>query len=330
MPLARRRTRWLWIVGIAALVLAAGPRTSVRSPDPTPIMAGVPEHLESLRTWVMRRELDAGVADTAVAKRVRFFNESAPRRTPWSVVYLHGFSATRQETAPVAERVADSLGANLFETRLTGHGLPGDSLSHIEAGQWLGDVVEAMTIGRRLGDSVLVIGTSTGGTLAIWLATQPDDVRAGLRRLVLISPNLGPADRRAKWITWPWLNVLVPQLSPVREWSPANEEQRRFWTVRYPTAALVPMQALVEHVRAMDWRRYAVPTLLLVNEQDDVVDTRQTDAWMSAISTVGSATVERVPIYPIDGESGHVLAGRIVSPSQTPGVVQRIGQFVRP
>ncbi len=53
-------------------------------------------------------------------KRITWFAEG--ERTAWSVVYLHGFSATRQETAPLSTLVAQALGANLFETRLSGHG----------------------------------------------------------------------------------------------------------------------------------------------------------------------------------------------------------------
>ena len=135
------------------------------------------------------------MTDREVARRVVFAGDSV--RTPYSVVYLHGFSATRQETAPLSEQVARALGANLFETRLTGHGLPGDSLDGVTARDWLEDAVEAFEIGRALGDSVIVIGTSTGGTLGAWLATMPAIADDGLHSLVLISPNFGPVDRAA-------------------------------------------------------------------------------------------------------------------------------------
>jgi hypothetical protein len=54
-------------------------------------------------------------------------------RTEWVVVALHGFSATRQETAPLAEIVASRLGANLFEARLAGHGLTENALRGVKA-----------------------------------------------------------------------------------------------------------------------------------------------------------------------------------------------------
>ena len=41
-------------------------------------------------------------------------------KTPLSVVYLHGFSASSQEIRPVPDDVASALGANLVYTRFQG------------------------------------------------------------------------------------------------------------------------------------------------------------------------------------------------------------------
>jgi esterase/lipase len=294
------------------------------------VRAEVPRELAALPAWLQQREERAGVFDTAVAKRVQFVHPAAPTRTAWSVVYLHGFSATRQETAPVSDQVAKALGANLFETRLHGHGLPGDSLGTVTAQSWLEDAVEALEIGRRLGDSVLVVGTSTGGTLGVWLATLPPGDRAGLRALVLISPNFGPKDEKARLLTLPWANVLLPRFIPQREWEARNDEQRRFWTMKYPSTALFPMQALVERVRARDLAGYSVPTLVFLNDDDQVVDAARTRQWLADLSRETLAPIEQVLVTPADGEDGHVLAGRIVSPSQTPMVRDRVVEFVRP
>jgi esterase/lipase len=294
------------------------------------VQTAVPRDLAALPAWITQREEKAGVFDTAVAKRVRFANALSPARTPWSVVYLHGFSATRQETAPVAELVAQKLGANLFETRLKGHGLPGDSLGSVTAEDWLTDAAEAMEIARRLGDSVLVIGTSTGGTLGVWLATLPVEARKGLATLVLISPNFGPKDQKAALLTLPWAKVVLPRFIPQREWTARNDEQRRYWTVKYPSTALFPMQALVENVRGRSLEGYNVPTLVFFHDGDTVVDAARTRRWLEALAMETLAPVEQVQVIPTEGEDGHVIAGRIVSPSQTNMVRDRIVEFVRP
>jgi len=331
MTAAHSTRRWPLFTAILLLVaVLAGPRTCVREPDMAAVQAGVPRDLAALPAWLTQREEKAGVLDTAVAKRVRYANPAAPARTPWSVVYLHGFSATRQETAPVSELVAQALGANLFETRLKGHGLPGDSLGAVSAQDWLNDAVEAMEIGRRLGDSVLVVGTSTGGTLGVWLATLPPDARKGLATLALVSPNFGPKDAKAGLLTLPWANVILPRVIPQREWTARNDEQRRFWTVKYPSSALFPMQALVEHVRVRSLEGYNVPTLVFYHEGDQVVDAARTKAWLESLAKTSRAPLNRIAVVPADGEDGHVIAGRIVSPSQTAMVRDRIVAFVRP
>jgi esterase/lipase len=331
MPrISRRRSRLLLPIVALLAVGLLGPRARVQEATAGVVTAQTPADLRALPAWLAASERDAGVLDTAVAARVVFAGGGAtPVRTAWSVVYLHGFSATRQETAPLSEDVARQLGANLFEARLRGHGLPGDSLGHVTATDWVRDARRAFDIGRKLGDSVLVIGTSTGGTLGVWLATLPAAERVGLHSLVLISPNFGPRDKAAAVLTWPWAAQLLPRVIPYREWTPRNEEQARFWTVRYPSRALFPMQALVEHVRERPLDRYDVPTLVLYNPDDQVVDAARTETWLAAVATASPVRVEQVRVTPAEGEDGHVIAGRVVAPSQTAPMRDRIVAFVR-
>ena len=178
MQLATRAAVGLFVL---AVVFIAGPRPkvdwAVRGSSATMhvVASPSPDNLAGLPAWLAAQERAAGVTDVDVAKRVLFADSAHPTKTPWAVVYLHGFSATRQETSPLSEEVARVLGANLYETRLRGHGLPGDSLGHVQASDWLNDAAFALDVARRLGDSVMVIGTSTGGTLGVWLATLPGE-----------------------------------------------------------------------------------------------------------------------------------------------------------
>ena len=65
-----------------------------------------------------------------------------------------------------------------------------------------GDTAEALAIGRRIGDRVLVIATSTGGTLAALAATDPE-LSERLAGVVLISPNFGVQNPKAGLLTLP-------------------------------------------------------------------------------------------------------------------------------
>jgi len=331
--IALRAAALLFALGV---IFISGPRPSVDwseqpgSPATRNVVAEpLPDSLRDLPAWFARQERASGVTDVDVAKRIVFADSVSPKRTPWSVVYLHGFSATRQETAPLSEDVARALGANLYETRLYGHGLPGDSLRSVEVRDWLRDAAFAVDVGRWLGDSVLVIGTSTGGTLGVWLATLPKPVRQGLQALVLVSPNFGPKDPAAGLLTLPWAEVVLPRFIPDREWTAKNDEQKRFWTTHYPSTALFPMQALVEHVRDAALTSYDVPTLAFYNEADEVVDAKRTTRWLDALDTEGRVKSQRVLVTPVQGEDGHVLAGRIVAPSQTASFRDRIVAFIK-
>jgi esterase/lipase len=326
------QSRRRWIAGsVIALIAFAvlGPRTAVGIPDTNSVAAQVPHDVHVLPGWLADREQRAGVRDTFVAARIRFANEAA--RTTYSVVYLHGFTGSRQESSPVPESVAEALGANLFEARLHGHGLPSDSMGTITAKSLLADALEALTIGGRLGDSVVVIGLSTGGTLASWLATLPPTERAPIKAIVLVSPNFGPRDPIAKVLLLPWARVLLPRLMPeiiIDDTPPANEEIARMGSARIPMRAVFPMQALVRFVASLPLGSYDAPTLALYNIADPVVEAAETEAWLTRLAAAG-VSVEREQVTPEAEESPHVLAGRLLSPSKVEQVVDRILRFVR-
>ena len=82
-----------------------------------------------------------------------------------SVVFIHGFSATRFECSPVIDMVAEKLQANLYFTRLRGHGQDGRALGESSFDEFLEDTIEAIEIGKTIGDEVIVIGSSTGCSL---------------------------------------------------------------------------------------------------------------------------------------------------------------------
>jgi len=309
------------ILGAAAalvlLLLAIGPRPSVDPPARGPRLPGdLSEYLASSESQFA--DLRAG-AD----KRIVWADPARRHRTPLSVVYLHGFSASRQETYPLADRLAAKLGANLFYTRLTGHGRSPRAMGEASAEAWLDDALEALAIGRRIGERVILVGGSTGATLAIWVATR-DDADA-LHALVLFAPNFGPANRAAEILLWPWGEALARLLiGDYRTWTPANAQQARYWTTRYPVGALTEMMALVELVREQDLGRVDQPVLVLYSEGDRVVDV---DAIKRHYARFGSEHKRLVAVESAD-PAQHVLAGDALSPSTTDAVVSRILAFL--
>ena len=329
---ARRRFRKRYLLLallVVGVVFAVGPRTPVTEPDAARVLAEVPTELRALPAWLAAREQAAGVRDTAVQARVVFAGDTV--RTPWAVVYLHGFSATRLEADPVPTLVAQALGANLYEVRLTGHGLDGAALAAATAEAWMADALRALAVGRRLGDSVVVIGLSTGGTLATWLAARRDSTGPHPDKVVLISPNFGPKDQRTKAALLPWAPVLLPKLIPsVVLGDTANRDPDivRMSTKVFPVAAVLPMQGLVDHVLHMPLRTYTAPTLAIWNPDDHVVQSKAIAAWMKGLAA-RKLVVEREELAPAPTENQHVITGRLLAPSTVDRVRDRIVRFVR-
>ena len=249
-----------------------------------------------------------------VQKRVVWAGE-AEVRTPLSVLYVHGFSATSEEIRPVPDRIAAALGANLVYTRLTGHGRGGAAMAEASAGDWMRDTAEALAAARAVGDEVIVISTSTGGTLAA-LAMLDPAMREGVKGAVFVSPNFGLNDPLAWVLTLPAARYFVPLIAgQERSWAAANAQQEKYWSTRYPTVAVLPMAALVKEALARDYSGVTVPALFHYASDDQVVDADATAYfaahWGGAVSEALLADEARVE------DSRHVLAGDIVSPEQT-------------
>jgi pimeloyl-ACP methyl ester carboxylesterase len=247
-------------------------------------------------------------------------------RTPLSIVYLHGYSATRQETAPLSDQIAARLGANLIYTRLTGHGRSGSAMAEPTVNDWLNDAAEALEIGKRLGDKVIVIGTSTGGTLATWLAEQPNT--EAVVAFVLSSPNYSPKVGLSEILTWPWGEQLVELIvGPEFSWTPANKLQDRYWTHRYPSKALIPLMGLVKYVRESRLENIQTPVLVIYSPNDTVIDAGKVE---QAYARLGAHVKAIKAITHTVNQTNHVLAGNILAPGNTASVAKLILDFVAP
>jgi esterase/lipase len=245
-------------------------------------------------------------------------------RTQRAVIYLHGFSATRQEIHPVPIRVANALGANLFETRLTGHGRRREEMVGVTAEAWLRDGAEALAVGAAIGERLVVIGTSTGATLALAMARHP--LFARVESLILLSPNWGPAAAGADFATGPYGPQLTRLLTgDEHAWSAVNDEQERFWTTRYPTDAIVEMLRLVKLADALTGEARVASALLIYSPQDDVVSVPR---LLDGFERLPARRKEVVAMDDPRSLSRHVLTGAILAPAETLPTVEQIVDFL--
>lgn len=309
----------LLIVGIAAL-WTFGPREDVS------MVANFDESAigEDIDGYLAQREARYDdIRDTAFKEIVWAFPQSKAR-TPVSIVFIHGFSASKGEVRPVPDIAAKQLQANLFFTRLTGHGRSDGPMAEATVQSWFDDVQEAIAIGEKLGEKVVLVTVSTGGTLASVAATHPQ-LKERIDGIVFISPNFKVNNPMAWLLTVPFAETLVPMiLGPDRGFTPKNELHAEYWTENYPSVAVLPMAAIVKQAQRGNYYSATTPALFIFSDSDKVVDHTMTrsieEKWAgpSTIITVGNS----------DDEDHHVIAGDAVSPSTTEKLANDVVEWV--
>ena len=243
-------------------------------------------------------------------------------RTPTAVVYLHGFSGSAPDIKPVPELVAKELGANLYYARLTGHGLDGAALGAATAEDWIADTAEALEIGRRLGGQVLVLATSTGGTLATIAMTDPK-VSKDVTGVVMISPNFRMKSTKARILDLAYAPLWVPSIMGTEyNITPTSTAHATYWTTTYPTSVLFEVSALIRAVETLDLREIVVPLMVLYSPDDQVVEQTRTLSLLN--NWEGPVRWEPRQMTDQDDPNSHMITGDIRSPSQTSDTIETI------
>ena len=293
-----------------AALFALGPYEPVDlavSFDASPLSGGVDAYFDAV---------EARFSDiTQGTKKRVIWAETPEAKTPVSVLYVHGFSASSEEIRPVPDEIAASLGANLVFTRLAGHGRGSAAMAEPTVNDWMQDVAEALAVARAVGDKVVVISTSTGGTLMA-LAELDPSLRKDVVAKIFVSPNFALHGAMERVLTLPAARIWVPWVAGVeREFEPQNEGQKTYWTTRYPTVALIPMAAAVRAVQKQEWSVAQTPALFWYAPEDQVVDASRTTRI--AENWGGGSTIGHPQLAAEDDPYAHVIAGKHLSPSQT-------------
>ena len=275
--------------------------------------------------WLLAAEKAFPDIRPGLAKEIVWADRSARRRTPLAIVYVHGFSASKGEVRPLPDRVSAALGANLFYTRLAGHGRTGDAMAEASLADWQADMVEALGIGARLGDRTLVIATSTGAALACWALAQPA-LAERIAGAVFLAPNFRVRNRGAFLLTIPFGGMLSRLiLGRQRSFTPLNALHGHYWTTRYPVSALLPMARIVRIANALAFEAMRMPALFIHAPDDQVVDARRT------LDVAGRWGAPATVIDPgaVGDPNRHVVAGDALSPATTETLADVITKWIR-
>jgi pimeloyl-ACP methyl ester carboxylesterase len=284
---------------------------------------------DDLEAYLRSREVEVPGVIQGDEKQVIWAGEPG-HRTPLSIVYIHGWEGSRNEYAAVFDPVAREMGANIFYTRLRGYGVTTEEITRVRLDDWINDAWEAMEVGRRIGEQVFVAGSSMGGDLALWLASQHP---TGLGGIVLLSCAVQPKDRRSDMLLWPWpLNNLILRIVvgkynstalPMDLYPTGNPQlTARYYPPRYRSVSTIKLMTVVKLVRKLPVESITVPSLWLYSEKDNAVDIPGLKAFYARMGGP-KRMVE------IRDARAHMLAGDIFQPETTPEVVATVLEFLR-
>lgn len=210
--------------------------------------------------------------------RIVWANDSLKTQTDWCLLYLHGFSASRFEGSPSHTDFASHFGMNAYLPRLAAHGLDvPEPLLDMYPDSLYSSAKDALQIAHRLGKKVVIMSTSTGGTLSLKLAAEFPELVDGL---ILLSPNVQINNGAAFVLSKPW-GLQIARKVYGGNYRQTNDnlqdEECAYWNCVYRLEAIVYLQQLVEATMTpATFERVKCPVFLgyyyLDEEhQDDVV-----------------------------------------------------------
>ncbi len=329
--MTRRRGLALALFALVALLAAAWIPRPLHYTPPTPMISDVD-------AWAAAKVAESQQRGVRPRNEERLLRVVAGE-SPVSILYLHGFGASRGEGELVTDQLAGKLRANTLYGLLPGHGLDDmDAHAAPDFDAYLDNVEESFVAARMLGERVVLVGTSTGGLLATWLAARhPDDVAA----LILASPFYRFADAGAALLADRPVGPLIIETAfgDVRDAGWKTDPERRkmpgyegFWTTRQRYAALFNLARLRRYIATPETlSAVRAPTLLLYFYRDEEhQDTAASvDGMKAAFAAFGGAAGPHPQSRMVAISDGsHVLLSQYVAGDKV-RILAEIEDFLR-
>ena len=282
---------------------------------PKPVLNDVLPAVASINTldsYITAMEAPHKIKPNNQAKII--WADSSKSQTEYALVYLHGFSASQMEGDPVHQNIAKQFNCNLYLARLAEHGIDTtEDLMNLTADQYWESAKLAYAIGKQIGKKVILMSTSTGGTLALQLASVYPEI-AGL---ILYSPNIEVFNPSAPLLDNPWglqigRAVLKSNYVDIKY---KDSAYPKYWNSHYRIEGVVALQNLLEATMTeATFKKIHQPTLALYYykdeaHQDNVVKVTAIQKMMQQIATPANLKMEMA----IPNAGNHVIASPIVS-----------------
>ncbi|CAN5327103.1 alpha/beta hydrolase [soil metagenome] len=302
-------------IALIILLYLIGP--SPDAPTYSLDMPIVPQEADALEQYIALQEAQHKLKPDNEARIV--WADSSKKKTEYSVVYLPGFSASQAEGDPVHRQFAKAFGCNLYLARMSDHGIDTtEQLLYFTPDRFWKSSKEALAIGKALGEKVIIMSTSTGGTMALLLAADyPMDVFA----LINMSPNIEINDPLAFAANNPWGLQVARQVKGgkynITRITPGADStlDMRYWNHRYRLEAVTQLQEMLESsMTKSTFHKVKCPSLTLYyykneKEQDPTVKVSAMEKMNTHLSTPEKSKV----MVAIPNAGGHVIGSYVVS-----------------
>ena len=302
----------LFVLSVLFGLFIIGPE--IEAPNLESQQPEISSTISKLNDWINAKEAVMDNVKLDNAAKLEFY-DSIPQKTAYSVLYLHGFSASSGEGDPLHRNIARALKANLYLPRLSDHGLiEEEPMLNFTGQKYLDSAKEALAIAKKIGEKVIVISSSTGGTLSLILGNDPQ-----IAALLLFGPNVEIYDPKSKLLTLPWgLQIAEWVLGgKYHNMNKITEEKKNYWTIRYRLESTVELQKLVETgMRPEVFQRITAPVFMGYyykneEEQDKVVSI---PAMLRMFEQLGTPEDKKQKVaFPEAGD--HVIISHLSTPN---------------
>ncbi|MEO8670415.1 MAG: alpha/beta hydrolase [Tahibacter sp.] len=276
-------------------------------PDSQWSAAELPEDLPALDAWLQTRESAEHELKPDNQARLVFHDPAKPVRTEISFVYIHGFSASPGEAGTQPQRLGRQFAGNVYVARLPGHGTDrADAMAGLTADRLYATADQALAMGRRIGERVVMIGTSLGAALSIDLAARDP---SGIAAVIAWSPAIRPSD--AAMMQY----LCTPGDAVEFSIQDRNAGHRQYWSsVVHRDAYRSLAGVLGSRMCEATFRRVFVPFLLAYFYRDETTQDRtaSVEAMLEMYEGLGTDDAHKRKIAFSNG--AHALA----SPSRSP------------
>ncbi len=304
------KKRYLFPVFFLAVVFL-GPKPDYADFDG--IIKTLEIELADLDDFVLKK--DANIQNLKSNNESRLAWADSVRTTPYSVVYLHGFSASPMEGYPTHMEFAKRYGCNIYIPRLSGHGLnDNESFLNLEPKDLIESAKEAIAVGKLIGEKVILMSCSTGSTLSIYLTAENPELVEGL---IMYSPNIDLENKTSELITFPWgLQIIRGIIGKYRHTHHNKDsEAAKYTTNVYRTEGIVCLKSLIETTMTnKNFKKITCPYFLgYYFKNDDEKDPIVSVDEMLRFDQLTSTAEDKKRLSPFPNVNTHVIPSGIHS-----------------